>query len=121
MTRDPNRIDPILARLRGAWIKRPDLRLGQLLAGSLAIGGFQAEGEAAKITRGVPTVGRIANGAIIEREIDFQLNRLTNLRLALRNQDFTTAKRIAARRASPEGKEGLAAFLEKRRPNWDMP
>ncbi|MBL8550153.1 MAG: enoyl-CoA hydratase/isomerase family protein [Hyphomonadaceae bacterium] len=32
-----------------------------------------------------------------------------------------TAKRIAARRASPEGKEGLAAFLEKRRPNWDMP
>ena len=27
--------------------------------GSLAIGGFQAEGEAAKITRGVPTVGRL--------------------------------------------------------------
>ncbi len=44
--------------------------------GSLAIGGFQAEGEAAKITRGVPTVGRISNGAIIEREIDFALNRL---------------------------------------------
>ncbi len=35
--------------------------------GSVAVGGFQAEGEAAKITRGVPTVGRIANGAIIER------------------------------------------------------
>jgi flagellar P-ring protein precursor FlgI len=64
--------------------------------GSLAIGGFQAEGEAAKIVRGVPTVGRIANGAIIEREIEFVLNRLTNLRLALRNPDFTTAKRIAA-------------------------
>lgn len=49
--RDPNRIDPILARLRAAWIASPDLRLGQLLAGSLAIGGaedrfnrmFQAE------------------------------------------------------------------------------
>src|SRR6187431_3358984 len=64
--------------------------------GSLAIGGFQAEGEASKITRGVPTVGRISNGAIIEREIDFALNRLPNLRLALRNADFTTAKRIAA-------------------------
>jgi flagellar P-ring protein FlgI len=64
--------------------------------GSLAIGGFQAEGDAAKITRGVPTVGRISNGAIIEREIDFALNRLPNLRLALRNADFTTAKRIAA-------------------------
>jgi flagellar P-ring protein precursor FlgI len=64
--------------------------------GSLAIGGFAAEGEAAKIVRGVPTVGRISNGAIIEREIDFALNRLPNVRLALRNADFTTAKRIAA-------------------------
>src|SRR3954463_9901970 len=64
--------------------------------GSLAIGGFSAEGDTAKITRGVPTVGRISNGAIIEREIDFQLNRLPHLRLALRNPDFTTAKRAAA-------------------------
>jgi flagellar P-ring protein FlgI len=64
--------------------------------GSLAIGGFQAEGEAAKIVRGVPTVGRISNGAIIEREIDFALNRLNQVRLALRNADFTTAKRIAS-------------------------
>ncbi|MEM6410334.1 MAG: enoyl-CoA hydratase-related protein [Pseudomonadota bacterium] len=29
-----------------------------------------------------------------------------------------TAKRIAVRRASDEGREGLAAFLEKRKPNW---
>src|SRR5467141_3372356 len=64
--------------------------------GSLAIGGFAVEGEATKITRGVPTVGRIANGAIIEREIEFALNRLSQVRLALRNADFTTAKRIAA-------------------------
>jgi flagellar P-ring protein precursor FlgI len=64
--------------------------------GSLAIAGFQAEGDAAKITRGVPTVGRIANGAIIEREVEFALNRLNQVRLALRNSDFTTAKRIAA-------------------------
>lgn len=64
--------------------------------GSLAISGFSAEGEAAKITRGVPTVGRIANGALIEREVDFQLNRLQNLRLSLRNPDFTTARRMAA-------------------------
>src|SRR5580698_10077294 len=64
--------------------------------GSVAIGGFQAEGEAAKIVRGVPTVGRIANGALIEREIEFALNRQSQLRMALRNADFTTAKRIAA-------------------------
>jgi flagellar P-ring protein precursor FlgI len=64
--------------------------------GSVAISGFQAEGEASKIVRGVPTVGRISNGAIVEREIDFALNRLNQVRLALRNADFTTAKRIAA-------------------------
>src|SRR3954463_9729219 len=64
--------------------------------GSLAIGGFQAEGDAAKIVRGVPTVGRIANGAIIEREIEFALNKLHQVRLALRNPDFTTAKRVAS-------------------------
>jgi flagellar P-ring protein FlgI len=64
--------------------------------GSVAIGGFAAEGAAASVTRGVPTVGRIANGAIIEREIEFTLNRLPTVRLALRNPDFTTAKRIAS-------------------------
>jgi flagellar P-ring protein FlgI len=63
--------------------------------GSLAIGGFEAQGEAAKVVRGVPTVGRLPNGAIIEREIDFSLASLGHLRLALRNADFTTAKRIA--------------------------
>jgi flagellar P-ring protein FlgI len=64
--------------------------------GSVSISGFAAEGDAAKITRGVPTVGRIANGALVEREIEFGLRNLKTLRLALRNPDFTTARRIAA-------------------------
>jgi flagellar P-ring protein precursor FlgI len=63
--------------------------------GTVAVAGFQAEGDAAKIVRGVPTVGRISNGAIVEREIDFAINRMSNIRLALRNPDLTTAKRIA--------------------------
>src|ERR1700710_1939565 len=64
--------------------------------GSLAIGGVPAEGDAPKNARGGAGGGRLANGAIIEREIEFALNRLPNVRLALRNADFTTAKRIAA-------------------------
>jgi len=63
--------------------------------GTVAVAGFQAEGDAAKIIRGVPTVGRISNGALVEREIDFAINRMNNIRLALRNPDLTTAKRIA--------------------------
>ncbi len=64
--------------------------------GAVAIAGFQAEGQRARITRGVPTVGRVSNGAIVEREVNFAINRLTSLRLALRNPDLTTARRIAA-------------------------
>jgi flagellar P-ring protein FlgI len=64
--------------------------------GSVAIAGFAAQGDAASITRGVPTVGRISNGALIEREVTFELKSAKSLRLSLRNPDFTTAERIAA-------------------------
>lgn len=63
--------------------------------GSVAIGGFSAQGDAASIVRGVPTAGRIANGALVERELDFKLATLTSVRLALRNPDLTTARRVA--------------------------
>ena len=63
--------------------------------GSVAINGFKAEGDAATIVSGVPTTGRISSGALIEREIDFHLGSQTSLRLALRNPDLTTARRIA--------------------------
>ena len=72
---------------------------GQIYAlgqGPVAIGGFTASGEAASVTRGVPTAGRISNGAIVEREIPFALAGQTNLRLSLHNPDLTTATRIAA-------------------------
>jgi flagellar P-ring protein FlgI len=63
--------------------------------GALAVGGFAAQGDAATITRGVPTVGRISNGALIEREIKYDFLALKTLRLALRNPDLTTANRMA--------------------------
>nr|WP_247653866.1 flagellar basal body P-ring protein FlgI [Labrenzia sp. PHM005] len=63
--------------------------------GSVAIGGFTAQGDAASITQGVPTAGRIANGGLVERELEFKLASLTNVRLALRNPDLTTARRVA--------------------------
>ncbi|HZH27268.1 MAG TPA: flagellar basal body P-ring protein FlgI [Azospirillaceae bacterium] len=63
--------------------------------GSIAVSGFVAQGQAATVTRGVPTSGRIAGGAIVEREIEFALAELPLLRLSLRNPDFTTAQRIS--------------------------
>lgn len=63
--------------------------------GSVATGGFSESGKSgSSVTKGVPTSGRIANGAIIEREVGYELAGQKTLRLALRNPDFTTAKRI---------------------------
>ena len=63
--------------------------------GQLAVGGFQAAGNAETVTKGVPTSGRIANGAIVEREVNFTIGNLQDVKLTLRNPDFTTARRIA--------------------------
>ncbi|MFT6580489.1 MAG: flagellar P-ring protein precursor FlgI [Alphaproteobacteria bacterium] len=63
--------------------------------GTLAVGGFAAQGAAETVIKGVPTSGRIANGAIIEREIPYELTGMKTMNLALRNPDFTTSRRIA--------------------------
>jgi flagellar P-ring protein FlgI len=63
--------------------------------GPVAIAGFTAQGQAETVTQGVPTSGRIAAGAIVEREVGFELDQLDRVTIALRNPDFTTARRIA--------------------------
>jgi flagellar P-ring protein precursor FlgI len=63
--------------------------------GQIAVGGFVAQGQAQTVTKGVPTSGRIASGAIIEREVEFAMSNMENVKLSLRNPDFTTARRIA--------------------------
>lgn len=70
---------------------------GQIYAvaqGTIIAGGATAEGDGARVTQGVPTAGVIPSGARVEREIDFELSDITDMRLALRDADFTTAARI---------------------------
>ncbi|SEV89450.1 flagellar P-ring protein precursor FlgI [Aliiroseovarius sediminilitoris] len=62
--------------------------------GTIIAGGAVAEGDAGKVTQGVPTSGVIPNGARVEQEIDFDFTKLRSIRLALRTPDFTTAERI---------------------------
>lgn len=105
--RQGNRIDVNVSSMGDA----EDLKGGTLLAtplmgadgevyavaqGAIAVAGFSAQGEAASVVQGVPTNGRIANGAIIEREIPFELTDLTSVKLSLHNPDLTTAQRVAA-------------------------
>jgi flagellar P-ring protein precursor FlgI len=63
--------------------------------GPVATSAISATGEATSVTRGVPTAGRVSNGAIVEREIPFSLAQMGAMRLSLRNPDFTTSSRIA--------------------------
>jgi flagellar P-ring protein precursor FlgI len=63
--------------------------------GPVIISGFSIAGQAGSVTQNIPTAGRIPAGGIVEREIDFKLEELQEVRLALRNPDFTTARRIS--------------------------
>ncbi len=70
--------------------------------GTMTVGGFSAGGDGATITRGVPTSGRIANGALVENPFAgtginpwADIANRSSLRLSLRNPDLTTARRMA--------------------------
>ena len=71
---------------------------GQIYAvgqGSVIVSGFTAQGQAQQLTQGVPTAGRVPNGALVERAVDAEFEDQSVLTLQLRNPDFSTAIRIA--------------------------
>jgi flagellar P-ring protein FlgI len=72
---------------------------GQVYAvaqGPMSIGGFSVSGNAGGgITKNHPTAGRVASGAIVEREIPLDLGAQGEMVLALHEPDFTTANRVA--------------------------
>ena len=71
---------------------------GQIYAvaqGAIIVSGFSATGDAAQLTQGVTTSGRVPNGAIIERPLPSRFKDSVNLVLQLRNPDFSTAVRMS--------------------------
>lgn len=74
----------------------PDGEIYAVAQGSIIAGGVSATGEAATVIEGVPTAGVIPAGGRVEREVDFDFSSMTQVRLALRNPDFTSAARIEA-------------------------
>jgi len=61
--------------------------------GAVSVTGFDATGQAETLSQGVPTAGRISNGAIVEVASPPPLDEL-RMFLELRNPDYTTAMRI---------------------------
>jgi flagellar P-ring protein precursor FlgI len=79
----------VLTPLRGA-----DGTVYAAAQGPVAVTGFSIEGQAQTTTQGVPTAGRIPNGALIERELPDRFIDMDAQILELRNPDFVTATRI---------------------------
>lgn len=79
----------VLSSLTGA-----DNKVYAVAQGQVAIGGFNANGRNESVTQGVPTAGRIANGALVERDAPGQFDCGQGMEIELRNPDFATAIRI---------------------------
>lgn len=70
---------------------------GQVYAvaqGPISIGGISAGGSGNSVEINHPTVGRLPNGANVERTVPTELAANNQLTLVLRNEDFSTAARL---------------------------
>ncbi len=75
-------------------LKGPDGRTYAVAQGPLAVGSIAFGGKAAKVQKNHPTSGRLANGAIVERAVGWQLPPTGDLTYELKEADFTTAARM---------------------------
>ncbi|SCY77257.1 flagellar basal body P-ring protein FlgI [Paracoccus tibetensis] len=75
-------------------LKAADGNIYAVAQGSILAGGASVSGDAARAVDGVPTTGTIPGGARVEREVEFDFSSIDNIRIALRNPDFTTAARV---------------------------
>lgn len=74
----------------------PDGRIYAVAQGPVSIGGFGVESDGAIVKKNVPTVGRIPNGAIVEKEVNVtMLDESGNLYVDLLNPDYTNASELA--------------------------
>jgi flagellar P-ring protein FlgI len=79
----------VMTPMRGA-----DGQVYAVAQGPIAVGGFAIEGAAQSVSQGVPTTGRIPNGALVEREVHGKFYEMEWMILELKNPDFATATRI---------------------------
>jgi flagellar P-ring protein precursor FlgI len=77
-------------------LEAADGKVYAVCQGSLAVGGFSFGGDAASAQKNHPTVARIPNGAIVEREVPIPpLGDGGQLAITLREPSFATAERVA--------------------------
>ena len=78
-----------------APLKGVDGNIYAVAQGNLIVGGFGVSGsDGSKVTVNVPSVGRIPNGATVERTVPNPFDQMKKVVLNLHRSDFTTAKRV---------------------------
>ena len=77
-------------------LKGADGKVYAVAQGAISVGGYAAGGSGAKSAKNHPTVGRIINGAFVERELKYDLEKWQSLAINLYRPDFTTATGVAA-------------------------
>jgi len=74
----------------------PDGQIYAIAQGPVSVGGFSAGGGGGSgVQKNHPTVGRLAGGAIVEREVPYGIDDKREFQVALMRPDFTTAERTA--------------------------
>ncbi|MDP1956957.1 MAG: flagellar basal body P-ring protein FlgI, partial [Rhodocyclaceae bacterium] len=88
--------------------------------GNVVVGGAGAAAAGAKTTINHLAVGRIANGATVEREVQLANGQGDNIQLELRRTDFGTAHRVTAAINQAMG-QGTASAIDARQVQVRLP
>ena len=78
-------------------LKGPDGKAYALAQGPVSIGGFVGGSGGTTIQKNHPTAGKVPDGAIVERDVSFQLGNGEEIKIFLNRPDFTTAAGMAKR------------------------
>lgn len=101
-------------------LKAVDGQVYALAQGPLSIGGLVASGGGSSVQVNHPTVGRVPNGATVEKAVATELAADGILTLALRQDDFTTAARLG-RAINARFGPGTARALDGRNVDVKVP
>ncbi|HON23967.1 MAG TPA: flagellar basal body P-ring protein FlgI [Syntrophales bacterium] len=92
-------------------LRAPDGEIYAVCQGPILLGGFAAAGANASVVKNQTTVGIVANGALVEREVATDFAKANTFTLNLYNPDFTTVRQMASRLNSLLG-ESISAYAK---------
>ena len=106
----------LLTPLKGA-----DQQVYAVAQGPISVGGFVGGRGADVVQKNHPTVGSITGGALVEKEVESAFVQQDRITLLLRQQDFTTATRIAQAINARLGEQTTASTVDAGSVRFQVP